>query len=61
MTTQSKTVAEIALTLSEKPQPSAVEIIAALNRAYHEGYQAGFAASSLYETKTREFIERLMP
>ncbi len=40
---QGRTVAEIAMTLTDKPTPTAVEVLAALNRAY----QAGFAQGTL--------------
>jgi len=43
---QGAAVAEIAMTLTDKPVPTAVEILAALNRAYSEGWAAGVVAGS---------------
>ena len=40
--TQSDTIAQIATTMTDKPVPTAAEILAALNRAYESGERAGF-------------------
>lgn len=40
---QGKIVAEIAMTLTDKPVPTAVEILRALNKAYEEGFREGQA------------------
>jgi hypothetical protein len=39
--TQAKVIAEIATTLSDKPVPTAVEILMALNKAFEAGLQQG--------------------
>ena len=41
--TQGQTIAEIALTISDKPQPTAVEILMALNKAYSAGLEYGLS------------------
>jgi len=43
---QADAVAEIAMTLTERPVPTAVEILWALNRAYQAGYGHGLVAGS---------------
>jgi hypothetical protein len=39
--TQGQVIAEIATTLTDKPQPTAVEILRALNLAYEKGLEHG--------------------
>jgi hypothetical protein len=41
--TQAEIIAEIATTLSDKPQPTAVEILMGLNRALEAGIQIGLS------------------
>lgn len=53
---QGTTVAEIALSLTDKPIPTAVEILAALNKAYEAGYAQGVVSGSTHMAKTMELI-----
>jgi hypothetical protein len=55
MSTESaKVIAEIAVTLTDKPVPTAVEVLLALNRAYEEGVKYGL---SLCDPKVRELAK----
>lgn len=41
MKSQSETIAEIATSITDKPVPTAAEILVALNRAYQAGFAHG--------------------
>lgn len=53
---QSDAVAQIALNLSDKPIPTAAEILSALNRAYEAGFKAGDEKEERYRRIVSEVL-----
>lgn len=54
---QSDAIAQIALSLSDKPIPTAAEILAALNKAYEVGYVQGTAMS---DAEARRMVRSIL-
>lgn len=53
---QGRAVAEIAMTLTDKPIPTATDILLALNRAYEAGYAAGVIGGQNHLSKAFEMV-----
>ena len=61
MKTQSETVAEIATSITDKPIPTAAEILVALNKAYQAGFAHGAIRGQTHMSNIFDKVFRTQP